>query len=165
MPHQSLTQVQGWKFVNVLKLRCVISAYPPPVWYSDLSAVWVAWLPANSRHWTESKTSSQSVFASWLYRVQMGHCNILYKLYIRCAPSRHVFSRWTEPFLPEGTLCMPCVIDELWFGLDQSLLWLEPDHPIVISRLVGIFLCALPAVRELYQYVHDPRFNADFADE
>ncbi|KAF8624415.1 hypothetical protein AX15_005895 [Amanita polypyramis BW_CC] len=39
----------------------------------------------------------------------------------------------------------------------KSLLWLEPDHPIVITRLVGIFLCALPAVRELYQYVHDPR--------
>ncbi|KAF8739513.1 hypothetical protein AX14_009294 [Amanita brunnescens Koide BX004] len=39
----------------------------------------------------------------------------------------------------------------------KSLLWLEPDHPIVISRLAGIFLCALPAVRELYQYIHDPR--------
>lgn len=34
---------------------------------------------------------------------------------------------------------------------------MEPDHPIVIARLAFIFLCALPAVRELFQYVNDPR--------
>ncbi|KAF7364781.1 Phosphatidylserine synthase 2 [Mycena venus] len=39
----------------------------------------------------------------------------------------------------------------------KSLLWMEPEHPIVIMRLAFIFLCALPAVRELYQYVNDPR--------
>jgi phosphatidylserine synthase 2 len=39
----------------------------------------------------------------------------------------------------------------------QSLLWMEPDHPIVIMRLAGVFLCALPAVRELFQYINDPR--------
>src|SRR3979490_176076 len=35
---------------------------------------------------------------------------------------------------------------------------MEPSHPIVISRLAGIFICALPAVRELYQYINDPRY-------
>ncbi|KAK7022173.1 phosphatidyl serine synthase-domain-containing protein [Favolaschia claudopus] len=39
----------------------------------------------------------------------------------------------------------------------KSLLWLEPEHPVVILRLAFIFLCALPAVRELYQYINDPR--------
>ncbi|KAJ7019432.1 phosphatidyl serine synthase-domain-containing protein [Mycena alexandri] len=39
----------------------------------------------------------------------------------------------------------------------KSLLWMEPEHPIVILRLVFIFLCALPAVRELFQYVNDSR--------
>ncbi|KAH0585836.1 Phosphatidylserine synthase 2 [Termitomyces sp. J132] len=39
----------------------------------------------------------------------------------------------------------------------KALLWMEPDHPIVILRLAGVFLCALPAARELYQYIHDPR--------
>jgi len=39
----------------------------------------------------------------------------------------------------------------------KTLLWMEPDHPIIISRLAGVFLCALPAVRELYQYISDPR--------
>ncbi|KAL1950514.1 hypothetical protein VTO73DRAFT_5638 [Trametes versicolor] len=39
----------------------------------------------------------------------------------------------------------------------KALLWMEPDHPFVIARLVGVFLCALPAVRELFQYVNDPR--------
>ncbi|KAF8651936.1 hypothetical protein AX16_004580 [Volvariella volvacea WC 439] len=39
----------------------------------------------------------------------------------------------------------------------KSLLWLEPDHPIIILRLAFVFLCALPAVRELYQYINDPR--------
>ena len=34
---------------------------------------------------------------------------------------------------------------------------MEPEHPFVIARLAGVFLCALPAVRELYQYVGDPR--------
>ena len=41
---------------------------------------------------------------------------------------------------------------------------MEPDHPIIIGRLAGIFLCGLPAVRELYQYVNDPRFVALLAD-
>jgi hypothetical protein len=41
----------------------------------------------------------------------------------------------------------------------QSLLWMEPDHPFVIARLAGVFLCALPAVRELYQYINDPRYG------
>ncbi|KAF9026491.1 phosphatidylserine synthase 2 [Hymenopellis radicata] len=31
----------------------------------------------------------------------------------------------------------------------KALLWIEPDHPIVILRLAFVFLCALPAVREL----------------
>ena len=35
---------------------------------------------------------------------------------------------------------------------------MEPSHPIVIARLAGIFICALPAVRELYQYINDPRY-------
>jgi len=39
----------------------------------------------------------------------------------------------------------------------KTLLWMEPSHPFVIARLAGVFLCALPAVRELYQYVNDPR--------
>ncbi|KAK0243839.1 PSS-domain-containing protein [Armillaria nabsnona] len=39
----------------------------------------------------------------------------------------------------------------------KALLWMEPDHPIVIMRLAFVFLCALPAVRELYQYINDPR--------
>ncbi|KAJ6585493.1 phosphatidylserine synthase 2 [Mycena capillaripes] len=39
----------------------------------------------------------------------------------------------------------------------KSLLWMEPEHPIVIMRLAFIFLCALPAVRELFQYINDPR--------
>ena len=46
----------------------------------------------------------------------------------------------------------------------QSLLWMEPDHPIIIGRLAGIFLCGLPAVRELYQYINDPRFVVHHAD-
>ncbi|EGN93988.1 hypothetical protein SERLA73DRAFT_189140 [Serpula lacrymans var. lacrymans S7.3] len=39
----------------------------------------------------------------------------------------------------------------------KSLLWMDPDHPIIIMRLAGVFLCALPAVRELYQYINNPR--------
>ncbi|TDL17759.1 phosphatidylserine synthase 2 [Rickenella mellea] len=39
----------------------------------------------------------------------------------------------------------------------KSLLWMEPSHPIIILRLAFVFLCALPAVRELYQYIMDPR--------
>lgn len=36
---------------------------------------------------------------------------------------------------------------------------MEPDHPIIILRLAFVFLCALPAVRELYQYINDPRYE------
>jgi hypothetical protein len=34
---------------------------------------------------------------------------------------------------------------------------MEPSHPIVVTRLAFVFLCALPAVRELYHYLMDPR--------
>ncbi|KAH0826147.1 phosphatidyl serine synthase-domain-containing protein [Lanmaoa asiatica] len=40
----------------------------------------------------------------------------------------------------------------------KSLLWMEPDHPIIIMRLAFVFLCALPAVRELYQYINNPKY-------
>lgn len=40
----------------------------------------------------------------------------------------------------------------------KYLLWMEPSHPIVILRLIGIFLCGLPAVRELYTYMNDSRY-------
>ncbi|KZV66840.1 PSS-domain-containing protein [Peniophora sp. CONT] len=39
----------------------------------------------------------------------------------------------------------------------KTLLWMEPDHPFIIARLAGVFICALPAVRELYQYISNPR--------
>jgi phosphatidylserine synthase 2 len=39
----------------------------------------------------------------------------------------------------------------------KFLLWMEPSHPFVIARLVGVFLCGLPAVKELYQYTNDSR--------
>jgi phosphatidylserine synthase 2 len=40
----------------------------------------------------------------------------------------------------------------------KYLLWMEPSHPIIILRLIGIFLCGLPAVRELYTYMNDSRY-------
>jgi phosphatidylserine synthase 2 len=39
----------------------------------------------------------------------------------------------------------------------KFLLRIEPSHPFVVLRLVGVFLCGLPAVRELYVYMNDPR--------
>lgn len=39
---------------------------------------------------------------------------------------------------------------------------MEPDHPFVIARLAFVFLWALPAVRELFQYISDPRFVSLF---
>jgi len=36
---------------------------------------------------------------------------------------------------------------------------MEPEHHFVSARLVGVFLCALPAARELYQYINDPRYG------
>lgn len=41
---------------------------------------------------------------------------------------------------------------------------MEPDHPIIIGRVAGIFLCGLPAVRELFQYINDPRFLTHLVD-
>jgi phosphatidylserine synthase 2 len=40
----------------------------------------------------------------------------------------------------------------------KALLWMEPDHRFVIARLAAMFVCALPAVREFYQYMHDSRY-------
>ncbi|KAF8329460.1 phosphatidyl serine synthase-domain-containing protein [Cantharellus anzutake] len=37
----------------------------------------------------------------------------------------------------------------------KALLWMGPEHKFVIARLAGMFLCALPATRELYQYLHE----------
>jgi hypothetical protein len=66
-----------------------------------------------------------------------------------------------QSVLPQGTASL--ILNEspsTSYGYSitaQSLLWMEPDHPIIILRLAFVFLCALPAVRELYQYINDPR--------
>lgn len=39
----------------------------------------------------------------------------------------------------------------------KTLLWIPSDHPLVTLRLVACFLFALPATREAYQYLADPR--------
>src|ERR1700694_4201623 len=40
----------------------------------------------------------------------------------------------------------------------KSLLWMEPEHPFVVARLAGMFLCVLPAVAEWYEYIHSPQY-------
>lgn len=37
----------------------------------------------------------------------------------------------------------------------KTLLWMAPEHPLVTYRLILLWLCGLPAVRELYQYIID----------
>jgi len=70
---------------------------------------------------------------------------------------------WTE-FNWEGTrrfrnyistvmLLSIFLLSELNVFYLKALLWMAPEHWIVITRLAFIFLWALPAVRELYQYV------------
>ena len=39
----------------------------------------------------------------------------------------------------------------------KYLLWIPPAHPINIYRLFVFFLFTLPAIREVYQYLSDPR--------
>ncbi|MBW0512674.1 hypothetical protein O181_052389 [Austropuccinia psidii MF-1] len=69
---------------------------------------------------------------------------------------------WTE-FRWEGTkrfrnyistvaLLTVFLLSELNVFYLKSLLWLAPEHPIVITRLAAMFLWALPAVREFYDY-------------
>jgi len=69
---------------------------------------------------------------------------------------------WTE-FRWEGTkrfrnyistvaLLTVFLLSELNVFYLKSLLWLAPEHPIVILRLAAMFLWALPAVREYYDY-------------
>ena len=53
-------------------------------------------------------------------------------------------------------MAFPATIDNACL---QSLLWMEPSHPMVILRLAFVFLSGLPAVRELYQYLMNPRFG------
>ncbi|KAI8321055.1 PSS-domain-containing protein [Martensiomyces pterosporus] len=39
----------------------------------------------------------------------------------------------------------------------KSLLWVPPEHPLVIARLSLLFLFALPSAREYYEYYSNPR--------
>ncbi|KAI9220815.1 phosphatidyl serine synthase-domain-containing protein [Blastocladiella britannica] len=38
----------------------------------------------------------------------------------------------------------------------KFLLWVPPSHWLNPARLLLVFLCGIPAVREAYQYLHDP---------
>ena len=40
----------------------------------------------------------------------------------------------------------------------KYLLWMEASHLFVVTRVSGVFLCGLPAARELYVYMNDPRY-------
>ncbi|KAJ2525659.1 hypothetical protein IWW43_006721 [Coemansia sp. RSA 1935] len=39
----------------------------------------------------------------------------------------------------------------------KSLLWVPPEHPLVIARLSLLFLFSLPSAREYYEYYSNPR--------
>jgi phosphatidylserine synthase 2 len=39
----------------------------------------------------------------------------------------------------------------------KYILWIPPAHPLNTARLVLVFFCSMPAVREAYQYLHDDR--------
>ncbi|KAJ2079134.1 hypothetical protein H4R24_003988 [Coemansia sp. RSA 988] len=39
----------------------------------------------------------------------------------------------------------------------KALLWIPPEHPLVITRLSLLFLFALPSAREYYEYYSNPR--------
>ncbi|KAJ2798874.1 hypothetical protein H4R20_004656 [Coemansia guatemalensis] len=39
----------------------------------------------------------------------------------------------------------------------KALLWIPPEHPLVITRLLLLFLFALPSAREYYEYYSNPR--------
>ncbi|KAJ1933414.1 hypothetical protein EC988_009126, partial [Linderina pennispora] len=39
----------------------------------------------------------------------------------------------------------------------KSLLWVPPEHPLVIARLALLFLFALPGAREYYEYYSNPQ--------
>ncbi|ORZ36429.1 phosphatidyl serine synthase-domain-containing protein [Catenaria anguillulae PL171] len=38
----------------------------------------------------------------------------------------------------------------------KFILWIPPSHPLNSARLLLVFLCGIPAVREAYQYLMDP---------
>lgn len=38
----------------------------------------------------------------------------------------------------------------------KFILWIPPEHPLNVYRLTLYFFCGVPAVREFYQYLHDP---------
>ena len=87
----------------------------------------------------------------------MGNSHPFSALYHRGSTADRIFGCRTQSVLPKGMdrLLFFWLLESMFNS--QSLLWMEPDHPIVILRLAFVFLCALPAVRELYQYVNDPR--------
>ncbi|KAJ2448879.1 hypothetical protein EV183_005204 [Coemansia sp. RSA 2336] len=39
----------------------------------------------------------------------------------------------------------------------KSLLWVPPEHPLVIARLALLFMFSLPGAREYYEYYSNPR--------
>lgn len=88
----------------------------------------------------------------------MGNGVVIHPLRYRGAITRCLSRCGAEPLLLEGILDILSCLKSPYLTLfkHQSLLWMEPDHPIIILRLAGVFLCALPAVRELFQYINDP---------
>lgn len=40
----------------------------------------------------------------------------------------------------------------------KYLLWIDVAHPWVTIRVVSIFVYSVPAIRELYDYMNDPRY-------
>ncbi|KAI0059613.1 PSS-domain-containing protein [Artomyces pyxidatus] len=84
------------------------------------------------------------------------------RVFTQFSPHDFTAFHWhgTQSFLHYVTVVMLLAVflaAELHPFYLKSLLWMEPDHPFVIARLAGVFCCALPAVRELYQYINDPR--------
>ena len=51
-----------------------------------------------------------------------------------------------------------CLVAELNSFYLKYLLWIDVAHPWVTIRVVSIFIYSVPAIRELYDYMNDPRY-------
>jgi len=72
--------------------------------------------------------------------------------------------RWSPTITPQRflgalILCLASLVVDLMAFFMKTILWVPPLHPLNTYRLLLIFTIALPAVREYYEYITNPRLR------
>ncbi|KAJ3052825.1 hypothetical protein HK097_005587 [Rhizophlyctis rosea] len=119
-------------------------------WVGTVVAIFLERYQRDSKLSGQVETDGAAIYTTQLDTLRVGHNKIIHELCGGLILTLPVPTN-TISFNPQ---ILQCELNAFYL---KFLLWLPPEHFLNIWRLILYFFMALPAVRELYQFISDRR--------